>query len=352
MEKLEQYIKEALLYEKLPKKRVRCNTCNRRCIIAPDKLGFCKTRKNINGKVYSLEYGLISSINVNPIEKKPLFHFWPGSDCLTIGSWSCTFVCPWCQNFDISKVLPDPKRSIILSPKKLVEMTLEKKCQGTSMSFSEPTTFLEYSIDVFELTKKKGLYNTFITNAYFTPEALKLLLKSGCDAFNIDIKGNEKTVKKYCNADVEFVWQNAIQAKKKNVWVELTTLVIPGVNDDEECLRGIAKRIHDEVGDDTPWHISRYYPCYHLTNPPTPVETLERAYKIGKEEGLKFIYVGNILGHKLENTYCPNCEKILIERFGFDVQSFNLTKDNKCPECGEKIPIIGKHIKRERIRWF
>jgi pyruvate formate lyase activating enzyme len=347
----EKYIKEALLYDKLENKKVRCNTCNRRCIILPGKFGFCKTRKNKDGKLYTLEYGLLSSINVNPIEKKPFFHFWPGSDCMTVGSWSCTFTCSWCQNFDISKVEPDPKNSIIMSPKELVDKTIENLCQGTSMSFSEPTTFLEFSIDVFKLAKKEGLYNTFVTNGYFTPEALKLLLKSGCDAFNIDIKGDREAVKKYCNADVEFVWQNSIETRKKGAWVELTTLVIPGVNDDEECLRGIARRIHDEVGDDTPWHVSRYYPCYKMNNPPTPVKTLEKAYKIGKNEGLKYVYVGNVPGH-LENTYCPSCGKLLIERFGFDVLSFNLTKDKKCPECGEKIPIIGKFIKREMIRWF
>jgi len=346
----EKYIKEALLYDKLENKKVKCNTCNRRCIIPSSKLGFCKTRKNKNGKLYSLEYGLISSINVNPIEKKPLFHFWPGSDCLTIGSWSCTFTCPWCQNFDISKVTPDSKKSLILSPKEVVNKTIENLCQGTSMSFSEPTTFLEFSLDVFKLAKKEGLYNTYITNGYFTHEALNLLIKSGCDAFNIDIKGDKEAVKKYCSADVEFVWQNIIEVKKKKSWVELPALVIPGINDDEGCLRGIAKRIHDEVGDDTPWHISRYYPCYHLSNPPTSVKILEKALKIGKNEGLKFIYVGNVPGHK-ENTYCPSCGKLLIERFGFDVLSFNLTKNKKCPGCGEKIPILGKYIER-KSRWF
>ena len=347
----EKYIKEALLYDKLENKKVRCNTCNRRCIILPGKFGFCKTRKNKDGKLYTLEYGLLSSINVNPIEKKPFFHFWPGSDCMTVGSWSCTFTCPWCQNFDISKVDPDQKNSIIMSPRELVDKTIENLCQGTSMSFSEPTTFLEFSIDVFKLAKKEGLYNTFVTNGYFTHETLKLLLKSGCDAFNIDIKGDREAVRKYCKADAEFVWQNSIEARKKDAWIELTTLVIPGVNDDDECLRGIARRIHDEVGDDTPWHVSRYYPCYKMNNPPTPVKTLEKAYKIGKNEGLKYIYVGNVPGH-LENTYCPGCGKLLIERFGFDVQSFNLTKNKKCPDCGKKIPIIGKFIKRERIRWF
>lgn len=352
MKTSEKYMKEALLYDKLPNKKVRCNTCNRRCIIVPNKLSFCKTRENRKGKLYTLEYGLISSIAVNPIEKKPLFHFWPGSDCLTIGSWSCTLTCPWCQNYDISKVSPDPKNSIMMTPKGLVDKTIENLCQGTSMSFSEPTTFLEYSIDVFKLAKKEGLYNTFITNGYFTPEALKLLLKAGCDAFNIDIKGDKEAVKKYCNADVEFVWQNIIEIKKKGGWVELTTLVIPGVNDDEEFLRGIVKKICDEVGDDTPWHISRYYPHYKFTSPPTPVETLERAFNIGKRSGLKFIYVGNVLGHKLENTYCPGCKKLLIKRFGFDVQYFNLTKDKKCPECGEKIPIVGRYVEKERKRWF
>jgi len=345
----EQYIREALLYDKLSMKKVRCNTCNRHCVIVPGKLGFCKTRKNIDGKLYTLEYGLISSIAVNPIEKKPLFHFWPGSDCLTIGSWSCTFTCPWCQNYDISKVPPDPKKSLFLTPEQLVGITIEKGCQGTSMSFSEPTTFLEFSIDVFKLAKKEGLYNTFITNGYFTQEALKLLLKAGCDAFNIDIKGDEEAVKKYCKADVEFVWQNVIQAKKK-AWVELTTLIIPGVNDDEECLRGIARRISEEVGEETPWHISRYYPQYKFTAPPTPEKTLEKAFRIGKEEGLKFIYVGNIPGHR-ENTYCPNCGKLLIERFGFSILEYNITKDKKCPECGERIPLIGKFIKR-KSRWF
>ncbi|MDI6825747.1 MAG: AmmeMemoRadiSam system radical SAM enzyme [Candidatus Aenigmarchaeota archaeon] len=344
----DQYIKEALLYGKLKNKKVRCNTCNRRCIILPGKLGFCKTRENKDGKLYTLEYGLISSINVNPIEKKPLFHFWPGSDCLTIGSWSCTFTCPWCQNYDISKVEPNIENSTILTPEELVNLTVKEKCQGVSASFSEPTTFLEYSLDVFKLAKKRNLYTNFITNGYFTPEALKLLLKSGCDAFNIDIKGDKEAVRKYCGADVEFVWQNTIEARKKGAWVELTTLIILGINDDEECLRGIAKRIHDEVGDSTPWHVSRYYPCYKFTVSPTPVEALEKAFKIGKEEGLKFIYVGNVPGHK-ENTYCPSCGKVLIERFGFNVLSFNLTKENKCPECGEKIPIVGKFIKRERI---
>ncbi|HDJ96747.1 MAG TPA: radical SAM protein [Candidatus Aenigmarchaeota archaeon] len=256
-----------------------------------------------------------------------------------------------CQNFDISKVEPNIEHSIVMSPKELVEKTIEEGCQGTSMSFSEPTTFLEYALDVFKLAKRKGLYNTFITNGYFTAEALDLLMEAGCDAFNIDIKGCKEAVEKFCGADVEFVWQNAVEAKRKGAWVEITTLIIPTVNDDEKCLRSIAKRIYDEMGSDTPWHISRYYPAYKFVVPPTPVATLEKAFKIGKEEGLNFIYIGNVPGHA-ENTYCPSCGTLLIERFGFDILQFNLTKHNRCPKCGEKIPIVGKFIKRRKVWLF
>jgi len=349
METTDQSVKEALLYEKMKNKKVRCNICNRLCIINSDGVGFCKTRKNIGGKLYTLEYGLASSIGIDPIEKKPFFHFWPGSRTLTMGSWSCTFVCPWCQNYDISKVEPNSEQSTLFTPEQFVELALKNGCQGTSMSYSEPTTFLEFSIDVFRLAKKKKLYNTFVTNGYFTTESLRLLIKNGCDAFNIDIKGDKEAVKKYCGADVDLVWQNIVDAKKKKAWVEITTLVIPKINDDDKSLKNIAKRIHDEVGDEMPWHVSAYYPCYKFTEPPTPVETLEKAFKIGKKEGLKYIYVGNVPGHK-ENTYCPSCGKVLIERFGFDVLSFNLTKNKKCPNCGEKIPIIGKFVKREKVR--
>ena len=183
--------REAYLYRKMDGNEVECRTCNRLCKIHPGALGFCATRENRDGVLYSLEYGLISSVNVNPVEKKPFFHFHPGSTLLTIGSWSCTFVCPWCQNYHISKTGPQNKvsQSHIISPERLVELTKEKGCRGTSASFSEPTTFLEYTVDLFELAREEGLYNTVVTNGYFTPEAADLLLKKGADAFNIDIKG-------------------------------------------------------------------------------------------------------------------------------------------------------------------
>lgn len=346
-------IKEALLYKKLDS-RVRCEACERLCKIALDKLGFCKTRKNIDGKLYTLQYGDVGSfISANPMEKKPFYHFWPGSYALTVGTWSCNFLCPWCQNYHMSKRPPDPERCNYLSPEDFIGLVKAYDCQGTSISFNEPTLLLEYSLDVFDLAKEEGFYNTYVTNGYMTPKALKLLIEHGLDAMNIDIKGDDEAVRKYCGGvDVNRIWRNASQAKKQGVWVEITTLIIPGVNEDEECLRSIASRIRRELGESTPWHVTQYYPAYKaievgLFRGRTPVELLERAWHIGKEEGLNYVYVGNVPGHRYDNTYCHNCNEPLIERSIFDVVSYRITEDKKCPICGESIPIIGEG--KERI---
>lgn len=337
-------IKEALLWEKVNDK-VKCKVCERTCIIRSDQLGFCKTRKNIDGKLHTLVYGDISSISVNPIEKKPFFHFWPGSKTLTVGTWSCNFTCPWCCNEDISKATEQVGTGNYISPEDFVKLTEKHKCQGTSISFNEPTLLFEWALDVFRSAKKKGLYNTYVTNGYMTLDALKMLVEAGLDAMNLDIKGEKEFVARHCGGDVEKVWRNVKEAKKLGVWVELTTLVIPGHNDSDKDLRSIARKIV-EIDKDIPWHVSRFYPAYKFEHVPiTPSETLERVYKIGKEEGLKFVYVGNILGHKLESTYCPNCNETLIERYGFDVLNYKITRDNKCPKCGEKISIVGKYTK-------
>ncbi len=335
-------VKEALLYEELTDGKVECNTCERHCKIGLDELGFCKTRKNMDGKVYTLVYGDLTSLSPNPIEKKPFFHFWPGSKALTTGTWSCNFDCPWCQNEDISKHPEKVGQGRYVSSEDFVWAVKQYNLQGTSISFNEPTLLLEYSLDVFDLAKKEGFYNTYITNGYMSAEALKLLIEHGLDAMNIDIKGDKEAVRRYCQADVEKVWENARLAKSSNVWVELTTLVIPGVNDDEECLRGIASRIRDELGEGTPWHLSRYYPAYRFSMPATPISTLEKAYGIGKEEGLRYVYAGNVPGHPYENTYCPFCNELLIERYVFDIIKYRITSDNKCPHCEADIPIIGE----------
>ncbi|MEM2339275.1 MAG: radical SAM protein, partial [Nitrososphaerales archaeon] len=220
--------------------------------------------------------------------------------------------------------------------------------------FNEPTLLLEYSLDVFKIAKEEGFYNTFVTNGYMSLEALRLLRVHGLDAMNVDIKGDEEVVRRYCGADVNKVWRNCLEAIKLGIWIEITTLIIPGLNDDEDCLRGIASRIKKELGENTPWHVTQYYPAYKaleigLYEGRTPVEILEKAWRIGKEEGLNYVYIGNIPGHKYENTYCPKCNRILIERYGMSVINYRVTSNNECPNCGERIPIIGKGMESKRF---
>ncbi len=331
------FIREALLQEKAGDK-VRCLTCERRCLLTEGASGWCRTRRNVGGKITTLIYGNVSSLSANPIEKKPLHHFYPGSVALTAGSWSCNFGCPWCQNWNISK--SPPRKGRYMSAEEFVSTALNWGCQGTSISFNEPTLSLEWSLDVFPLAREKGLYNTYVTNGYMTTKALDLLIEAGLDGMNVDIKGNAEAVKKRCKGvDVEKVWRNCRHAKDKGVHLEITTLVIPGVNHDEETLRGIARRIRDELGAETPWHVSGYYPAYRFHAPPTPLSALERGWRIGKEAGLDFIYLGNVLGHRLENTYCPGCGGLLIERYGLSVVE-NRLQDSKCPGCGRAIPVV------------
>lgn len=335
------WVKKALLYDKLSGKKVKCNTCERRCVVPLGKLGFCKTRQNLDGELYTLQYGLSSGISANPMEKKPFFHFWPGSYALTVGSWSCNSLCPWCQNFHISKFSPDPARSEYIAPEKFVELVEKYKCQSTSISFNEPTLSLEWSLDVFKLAREKGFYNTFITNGYMTLEALQMLYDAGLDALCIDVKGNAEAVRKYCGLDVEVVWRNVHEAKKMRMHVEVVNLIIPGVNDSADQFRDLARRHLREAGKETPLHFTAYYPAYKFDAPPTPVVVLERAHDIAVSEGLEFVYLGNVPGHQYENTYCPECREILIERFGLELVKVNL-KGNCCPSCGLEIPIMGK----------
>jgi len=339
---VEDCTREALLYERLAD-QVMCYTCERRCLIPEGEAGFCATRKNISGRLYTLEYGDISSISANPIEKKPFFHFYPGTKALTIGSWSCNFTCPWCQNYDISKSPQNIGNGQYISPAIFMELVKGYHCQGTSVSFNEPTLLFEYSLDIFDLAKEEGYYNTYVTNGYMTRQALEMLVAHGLNAINIDIKGEAEVVRRFCTANVDVVWRNAGWAKGWGVWVELTTLVIPGINDTEEGLSRIARRIKNELGDDVPWHLTGYYPAYKFRNelyvPPTPVSILEKARDIGKAEGLKYVYVGNVPGHPYENTYCPRCNESLVERYGFSITKYKIASDKHCPYCGEEIPI-------------
>lgn len=329
------FIRPALLQEKTNGK-IRCHTCERRCSIVPGGKGWCRTRENRNGELVTLIYGAISSIAANPIEKKPFYHFYPGSHALTCGSWSCNYGCPWCQNWHISKTDP-PLEGEYIPPERFVEYVREYFCQGTSISFNEPTLSLEWSLDVFHLARHRGLYNTYVTNGYMTLEALNLLIGAGLDAMNVDIKGSAKTVRHYCKGiDVEKVWQICKAALANGIHLEITTLIIPTVNDDIETIQTIAERICTELGTDVPWHITAYHPAYHFTAPPTPISTLENAWHIGKRAGLKYIYIGNVPDHQYNHTYCPSCNALLIRRVGYDILQYRL-HDGCCPQCGEKI---------------
>jgi len=331
----EQFIHASLLQEELNGK-IRCNVCERRCVIVPGGLGWCRTRENRDGKLVTLIYGAVSSLAVNPIEKKPFYHFYPGSLTLTAGSWSCNFGCPWCQNWDISKT-PPSGRGQYISPEQFVDETERHGCQGTSISFNEPTLSLEWSLEVFRLARQRGLYNTYVTNGYMTPEAVSLLMDAGLDAMNVDVKGDAAAVRKYCKGiDVDKVWAACKLAHSRGVHVEITTLVVPGVNDADAALRGIAQRMAADLGADVPWHVTAFRPAYQFTAPPTPVRTLERAWQIGKDAGLEFVYTGNVPGLRYDNTYCPKCRTLLIERLGFDVL-LNAIRGGRCPHCGRLV---------------
>ena len=293
---------------------------------------------NIEGKLYTLVYGDINALESRPIEIKPFFHFYPGSSALTFSTWSCNFTCPWCQNFHLSKKQPEPENANFISPEAIVKMAVDNKDDGLCGSFTEPSLLFEYCLDAFPLAKEKGLYNCFVSNGYMTLEALRMLKKAGMDAIKIDMKGNSEVYKKYCAADSEVVWRNVKEAKHLGMHVEVVNLVITSVNDSDACLKEIILRCK-EIDPSIPLHFTRYHPKYKFTSPATEIETLEKAYKMAKNAGMKFTYVGNIPGHEYDNTYCPICGDVLIRRFGFQIIE-NKLKGRRCPACGEAIPIV------------
>ena len=346
-------VHEALLYEKLPDDKVRCNLCERRCLISPGLKGFCKTRLNMGGRLYTLVYGDLSALESRPIEIKPFFHYWPGSTALTFSTWSCNFDCIWCQNYHLSKTEPNPVKSSYCPPEKIVEEALRGRDDGLCVSFQEPTILTDWVVPLFRMGREKGLYCCYVSNGYMTLEALRLLKESGMDGLKIDLKGDAETYQKYCGgADVEKVWRNVWEAKKLGFHVEIVNLIVTGVNDDEDCLRWVIERHLKKAGAETPLHFTRYYPAYKFHNPPTKVETLERAYEMAREAGVLYPYLGNVRGHRYENTYCPNCGEKLIQRVGYTITTYKVTSDKKCPKCSQPIPITGKYVRKWRSFLF
>ena len=337
------FIKKSKYQEKINENISQCLTCERKCKISLGNAGFCQTRINQDSEIFTIAYGCIPALSFNPIEKKPLFHFYPGSIALTVGTYGCNFSCFWCQNHHISHPKPSVLDKIrmerdFLSPEKFIEIASRNNCRGTSISFNEPTLLFEYTLEVFKLAKKEGLYNTFVSNGYMTEEVLRDLAEAGLDAINIDIKGGADMVQKYCGADVEKVWRNAKLAKDLGIHVEITTLLIDKLNTNRDIVKGIAEKIMNELGAYTPYHISRFSPHYksqeHGFTKETSIELLERAYKIAIDVGLKFVYLGNLTDTRYEHTICPNCSKLVIKRVIFGIEEFWIDADGNCQICG------------------
>jgi len=328
---------------------VMCGVCERRCLLKEGEKGYCGNRVNINGKIHVIGYGILSAIESRPIEIKPLFHFWPNSTALTFSNWGCNFHCPWCQNYHLSFQTPDIKWGKTYSPEKIVKMALRNGDEGLCASFNEPTTQLEYLVDVFKLAKKRGLYNTIVSNGYMTFTALEALHEAGLDGLNFDIKGCYETYNKFIGAlNPMIVFRNAKRALDLGIHVEMVYLMITKANDWDECLRWILKRHVDLLGKSVPLHINRYYPAWKYYEPPTDINKLIMAYNIAKEEyNIEYIYIGNIGDWRYETTYCPKCGKPLIIRTGYRVLEYRVTNDNKCPYCGYKINIVGKYVKNK-----
>jgi pyruvate formate lyase activating enzyme len=333
-------MREALFYEKLENDVVKCNLCSHRCPrIADMKRGICGVRENRNGTLYSLVYGRVIARNIDPIEKKPLYHFLPGTMSYSIATVGCNFRCGNCQNYDISQ-MPKEHGTIVgqkMSPEEVVSAAKRSDCRSIAYTYSEPTIYFEYALDTAKLARKEGIKNVFVTNGYITPEALNKIAPY-LDAANIDLKSFTDTFyQKNCGAHLQPVLESISLYKKLGIWTEITTLIIPTLNDTERELRQIAEFIKTAAGSETPWHITAFHPTYKLIElPRTTVKILRRTREIGLETGLRYVYEGNVLGENGENTYCHNCQKILIRRFGYQILE-NKIKDSKCPYCGTKI---------------
>jgi pyruvate formate lyase activating enzyme len=335
--------KEAVLYERLPHHKVRCLACARYCELGEGQTGLCGIRGNIGGKLSLYVYGKVAAAHIDPIEKKPVTHYMPGTKVLSIGTTGCNWMCRYCINFDLSQ-----RRKIEgtdITPKQVVEKALKHKCHGIAYTYNEPSIFLEFARDCGVLARKEGLFNVFVSNGYATPKSISMMGEF-LDSITVDFKGNgeKEFVRKYIgipNSDP--VFESLKELKKTNIHIEITDLVVPKVGDDLEHARKLSKFIYDEFGPDMPIHFLQFHPSYKMMDfEPTPVETLVKHHKIAQEEGLRYAYVGNVPGHPLEHTYCHECKKIIVRRYNFDILEWNLDEKNQCKFCSTPIPIVGK----------
>ncbi len=340
MESAKENLKQAVLWVPAENKKVRCKLCNWRCLIADGKLGQCCVRKNIDGTLYSLNYNKVCSANPDPIEKKPLFHFQPGTRSFSIATMGCNFQCEFCQNWQISQAAIENGRidGEPIKPEQIVEGAVQTGCKSIAYTYTEPTIFMELCNDCGRLAKQRGLTNVFVSNGYMTREAIDFA-NEWLNGINVDLKSfNDDYYKRLCKARLQPVLDTiSYIAKETNIWLEVTTLLVPGENDSDDELKKLADFIVTQAGPDVPWHISRFHPQYkYLDSVPTPISTLQRAYEIGKSAGLHYVYLGNMPGAKSESTFCYKCGRTLIERMGYRIIA-NHIKNSCCPDCGTKI---------------
>lgn len=340
-------MKEALLYEKLENDRVQCHLCAHECRIGEGRKGICHVRENRGGTLYTLVYGRTITQHVDPVEKKPLQHFYPGSRAYSIATVGCNFRCQWCQNADISQSPAENQfsRGTKASPEAIVSAAEQTGCRSIAYTYTEPTIFFEYACDTARLARERGIANIYVTNGFMTEEMLETFHPC-LDAANVDLKAfREETYRDHVGASLAPVLDSMRKMKELGIWLEVTTLIIPGINDDEEEIRDAARFVSQELGVETPWHISRFYPSYQMKDrAPTTVATLRKAQQIGAEEGLRYIYLGNIPGES--NTVCHECGKILIRRAGHQTVENHVAQGQVCPDCGTSVAGVGLVPKR------
>lgn len=339
-------MKEAMFYERIEGNKVRCRLCGwdealpTGCIIPEGKTGVCGVRKNIQGKLYSLVYDKISAADVHEVERKPLYHFAPGSLAYSICTQGCNWKCKYCQNWQLSQGEIAGKA---ISPNEIIERAKSLNCQGISYTFTEPTIFYELTYDTAKIAHEKGFYNTYVTNGYINPEPIKKI-DPFLDAVTVDFKGSgdEEFLREFSGVPtLKPVYRALEEFKKHNIHIEITDLIVPDLGDSIKMIEKLVDWVKENLGIDTPIHFLRFFPHHKVRDlPPTPIETLEVAYRIAKESGMKYVYLGNVMDER-NNTYCPNCGELLIKRGIMETLKYYL-KDNRCPECEEQINIMGK----------
>ena len=328
---------EARYYQKLPDREIKCELCPRFCILGDKERGFCGVRENQGGKYYTLVYGQVASLNIDPIEKKPFFHFLPGSEAFSLATAGCNLSCKFCQNWEISQMRPEQVKNIYLPPESVVASCLKYNSPVIAYTYTEPVIFFEFMYDTCVLARKSNIKNVVVTAGYINPEPLADLIKV-VEAIKVDLKAfNQNFYRDYVRGELQPVLESIKQIAKSKTWLEIVYLVIPTLNDNPEEIRQMCRWLKAEIGPDYPIHFSRFHPMYLIKNlPPTPISTLEQLRNIALAEGLHFVYIGNVPGHPGENTYCPRCGKLIIERYGYAIKKKELS-GNKCRFCGQEI---------------